>query len=135
MKRKITLLLASLLVITAVFAGGCAGQTGQQGSGSDSKTATVELEGNPTTGFTWIYTMIPEGIVKELSNDYIQDDADEGMTGVGGTFIFKFEAVAQGETELSFFYLREWEDEPAEEIVVYNAVVDANLNLTLKKLS
>ena len=131
-KKAIVFILITMLICTFVFAAGCSKKNeNKNGPGSVQNTATVELEGNPTTGFTWICTIIPEGIVKEVSKDFMQNDADEGMTGVGGTFIFTFESIQPGEAELAFFYLREWEDEPAESIVVYNAVVDDSLGIAL----
>jgi predicted secreted protein len=69
---------------------------------------TVTLEGNPTTGYEWTYTMSRDGIVKEASNDYTQDAAGEGMVGVGGTYTFVFEGVAAGDVTLTFTYDRPW---------------------------
>jgi len=126
MKKKLALLLASLLVITAVLAA-C-------GSGGGPQAATIKLEGNPTTGYTWIYSALPEGIIKEVSSDYKQDFSLFNKSGVGGTFIFKFESVAPGEAELVFQYLREWENKPPIDIVAYKVIVDEKLNLTLKEI-
>jgi len=98
---------------------------------ASTNRATVELEGNETTGYTWIYSMDPEGVVKEVSSEYVQDSNPLGMSGVGGTFKFTFEAVAEGEAEITFSYLREWEDDPPASVVHYRAIVDAENNLTL----
>jgi predicted secreted protein len=98
------------------------------------KTATVELQGNPTTGYTWIYTMSPKGFLREISNEYIADKTGEAVVGSGGKFIFTFEALAEGEAELIFSYLRVWEtDTPATETAVYRATVDDNVSLTLRQ--
>ena len=99
----------------------------------EQNTATIELAGNPTTGYTWVYTMSPEGIVREVSNDYIVDRAD--LIGSGGKFIYVFESITEGVTELIFSYLRVWEvDIPAVETLIYNAIVDGNNNLTFQEI-
>ena len=147
------LLVAVLLICLGVMGVACtttpaqSGGSGSSGAGSGSagsgssstastaqavqNTATVRLEGNPTTGYTWIYTAIPNDVIKEKSSDYIMDSNPQGMTGVGGTFVFEFEAVKEGSAQILFFYLRTWENEPAAIVEAYNAVVDAKGNLTI----
>lgn len=115
-----------ILVLSIAVLAGCTGSKG-------SKTATVELEGNPTTGYEWVYEIVPEGIVKEVSHDYKTDrSGNVNADGAGGTFSFVFEAVAAGEAEITFSYRRPWEEgvEPVY-TVVYTAVADDKLNLTL----
>jgi len=98
------------------------------------KTATIELESNATTGYKWVYTISPENIIRCVYEDYIQDNNKEGIAGAGGTQIFLFEAVAEGEAEIVFSYLREWETGvPPEKTVAYKAIVDNKNNLALKK--
>jgi predicted secreted protein len=93
---------------------------------------SVELEGNPTTGYTWVCTISPEGVVNEVSNEYIPDNTNPNIVGSGGKFVFTFEAVAAGEAELVFSYLRPWEEGiPALKTVIYKTIVDGNKNLTL----
>jgi len=124
MKRILLLVVLSVCFLGLVV--GCT-QGGQ-------KTATVELEGNPTTGYSWDYTIIPDGVVGEVSNEFVQDNASAGTVGVGGTFVFVFEGVAEGEAEIMFYYTRPWEDVPAEDVAVYKAVVDSNLNIKLQEI-
>jgi predicted secreted protein len=100
----------------------------------EQKTATVELEGNATTGYSWIYTMSPEGIIHELSNEYIPNKTNDGIVGSGGKYIFTFEAVSEGEAELVFSYLRKWETGVSPlNTVTYKAIVNNKNNLTLVK--
>ena len=95
-------------------------------------TASIELEGNPTTGYTWVYTMSQENIIREVSNTYTENQNDDRLVGVGGKFAFTFEPVTQGETELVFSYLRVWEEGiPPVQTVTYRATVDNENNLTL----
>jgi inhibitor of cysteine peptidase len=96
---------------------------------------TVELEGNPTTGYVWEYEIANPDIIKEVSNEYIPDDKGDGeveAVGAGGVFVFTFKGVAQGETLVTFKYHRSWEeDTQPEETVTYVAVVDSNNVITL----
>jgi predicted secreted protein len=85
-----------------------------------------------TTGYTWVYTMSPENIIREKSNEYIQTNTGGNIVGAGGTFVFTFESISKGETELVFSYLRVWENDiPAIDTKVYRAIVDEKNNLTL----
>jgi len=122
-----------LLVLAVCFLGLAVGCTtgGQQ---TPSTIATVELEGNLTTGYAWINDISPSGVVREVSNEYVQDDAPAGAAGVGGTFIFTFEAVSEGEAEITFSYLREWENEKPINTAIYKATVDANGNLKVQQI-
>jgi len=55
----------------------------------------ISLTENPTTGYTWNVTL-SEGLT--LLNDvYVQDEAEEGMVGVGGVHEWFIEAVEAGE--------------------------------------
>jgi len=100
----------------------------------EQKTAKVELDANATTGYTWVCTITPDGVIHEVSSEYIPDKNNEGITGAGGKQIFTFEAVAEGEAELVFSYLREWETGvPPLKIETYKAIVDNKNNLTLIK--
>ena len=124
MKKQLGFL---ILLYIGMFSFGCVGM-------QEQKTATIELEGNPTTGYTWIYTMSPEGIVREISNNYIPDKTNKEIVGSGGKFVFTFEAISSGVTELAFSYLRVWEEgTPPIKAVIYKAVVDDKNNLTITR--
>ena len=116
-----------ILLLTGFLFSGCQ-------DGKDQMTAKITLEGNPTTGYTWVYAMSPEGIVREVSSEYIPDKTKDNVAGSGGKFVFVFEAISPGETEITFSYLRTWETGiPAIKTVIYRALVDDRNNLTLKK--
>jgi inhibitor of cysteine peptidase len=85
------------------------------------KRITLELAGNPTTGYSWTYTMDREGIVREVSTEYRGASGSgnpntPGRAGQGGVFVFVFEGLKPGTVELRFNYARPWESgvEPAE---------------------
>ena len=114
-----------LIFFIVILSFGCAGM-------QSLNSATVELGGTPTTGYTWVYTMSPEGIVREVSNEYVPDKPI--LAGSGGKFFFTFEAINKGVAELVFSYLRQWEEDiPPIQTVVYRAIVDGENNLTLAK--
>jgi predicted secreted protein len=98
---------------------------------------TVELVGNPTTGFVWEYEIANPGIIEEVSNEFIaggRGDDDIDIAGAGGIYNFTFKGVAQGETLVTFKYHRPWEEDvPPEETVTFIAVVDSRNVITLTK--
>lgn len=55
----------------------------------------ISLAENPTTGYTWNVTL-SEGLAL-LKDVYVQDEAEEGMVGVGGVHEWFIEAVEAGE--------------------------------------
>jgi len=131
MKKNLCLF---MVICIAMLSFGCEGTQGQDAATVklEGNTAIVELKGNPTTGYSWNYTMSPAGVVREVSNEYIPDKTDENVSGSGGKFVFTFEAVSEGEADLVFSYLRVWEtDVPAINTVTYRAVVDDKGNLKL----
>jgi len=60
-----------------------------------NQVVMVQLPENPTTGYTWNVTL-SEGLTL-LNETYVQDEAEEGMVGVGGVHEWILEAVAAGE--------------------------------------
>ncbi|MDR2658988.1 MAG: protease inhibitor I42 family protein [Spirochaetaceae bacterium] len=87
----------------------------------------IELAGNRTTGYSWTYTMEPDGIVQEISSEYRSISGTENNAGAGGFFIFVFKTVKPGVTELRFSYARPWENETAPaKTAVYVVTVDGS---------
>jgi predicted secreted protein len=78
--------------------------------------------------------MSPEGVVSEAAKGYRQKPEDNGRAGAGGSFLFVFEAVAPGETELRFFYERPWENEEPARTAVYILKVSSDGMITVKNL-
>ena len=76
------------------------------------ETATIELEGNVTTGYTWTVTQEPDAAVaKVVSNEYVAPEG--GAVGAGGHQKIVLEGVADGTTTLDLAYSREWETDVA----------------------
>ncbi|AKB37849.1 hypothetical protein MSSAC_3259 [Methanosarcina siciliae C2J] len=69
---------------------------------------TLQLGGNPTTGYSWELN-VSEGL-SILSVDYIQDPAPEGYTGVSGIYTWVIQAVDPGTQQVDGIYKRSWEN-------------------------
>jgi len=127
MKKNLYLFVFLYITVLSFLSLGCSMM-------QEQKTATIELEANATTGYIWVYTISPESVIREVSSEYIPDKNKEGIAGAGGKQIFTFEAIAEGEAELVFSYLRKWETGvPPLKTVIYKAIVDSKNNLTLKE--
>lgn len=127
--KKLIFPLAALLLVGLLAA--CSGGTAD--GVANSKEVTIQLAGNATTGYSWEYTTSPDGIVEEVSRDYVQDPvSDSQMVGVGGTYIFVFKGLAEGQAEVVFNYAQSWDTstQPAE-TVTYVLTVDKDLNVTV----
>lgn len=79
-------------------------------------SAVFSLRGNATTGNQWTAVLLTDGVAhfSDPNGVYTVDAADEGMTGVGGTYRFELIADAAGETVVIFRYGRSWESGTAE---------------------
>lgn len=88
---------------------------------------TVEVSGNPTTGYQWVAD--DSSSLKCVSSDYVA--SSEALVGGGGYYVFVFEAVKAGLTDIDFEYVRSWEGEEASE---FSLLVTIDDNLTITKL-
>jgi inhibitor of cysteine peptidase len=67
----------------------------------------IELDSNPTTGYSWQLTAPPGSQVTLIDEDYTPTGPQ--TAGSGGVQRFTFEAAAAGTTSLAFGYVRPWE--------------------------
>nr|WP_321498233.1 protease inhibitor I42 family protein [uncultured Methanolobus sp.] len=68
----------------------------------------VELEENPTTGYSWNMTY-SKGL--EVQEDaYTQASANVSLVGAGGSHTWIFEVTDTGEQSISGIYVRPWEE-------------------------
>ena len=81
------------------------------------ETITVELAGNPTTGYAWSVASM-DGEAVSLEGEQYAPPAGE-RRGAGGTYRWTLRAKHAGQTTLHLVYAREWEDaEPTREFTV-----------------
>ena len=100
MKRKICIVI-SLLLIAALVLSACGKKS------KDPQTGTIELAGNPTTGYEWY--AFQNSDLFDITNEYTPDSTDPNITGAGGTYTFTLTPLKAGECEVSFVYQRPWE--------------------------
>ncbi|MBQ7159395.1 MAG: protease inhibitor I42 family protein [Treponema sp.] len=122
MKRKTFL---PLIFLSLLFAG-C--------MSDDFKTDTtkIELTGNPTTGYTWNYTLSDNTII-QVEED-IQYLGAQGLVGAPSRFVYTIKSQKPGTTSLKFEYKRPWETEAPEEVRLYAVTVttDGKINVEEK---
>ena len=124
--KKIVLIVMVMILCVGVFVG-C-----ESSNDHADKVFEIQLEGNITTGYEWNYSMDQEGIVEEVSAEYVQDPADKDIDGAGGTYIYEFSGLKEGDVTLTFEYAQPWEDVEPAQTVVYELHVDAAGNITQK---
>ena len=67
----------------------------------------IELEENPTTGYSWNLTASP-GL--SLKSDRYEQTGDEDMVGSGGVHTWTFEVTGEGGQSVEAVYKRPWEN-------------------------
>ena len=109
------------LLLTALSACGTsnevkldAGDDGSQVELKAGQTLIVNLEGNPTTGYTWEAAELDEQVLRQVGEAEFKPETD--AIGSGGVQTLRFETVNSGQTTLNLVYHRSWEaeEEPAE---------------------
>jgi len=77
-------------------------------------TLVVELEGNPTTGFTWEAAELDQAVLEQVGEPEFNAESD--LLGAPGVISLRFKAIGPGPTLLKLVYHRPWEqDVPPEE--------------------
>lgn len=70
-------------------------------------TLTLALEGNPTTGYDWEVESNDPAVL-ELSGEP-EYSSESSATGAGGTYTYRFKAVAKGQVTLRLIYHQPFE--------------------------
>jgi inhibitor of cysteine peptidase len=69
-------------------------------------TVVVELDANPTTGFSWKLTA---GDTFEITDSkYVPDPDSQGMAGAGGTQVITLKVTRDGTSDLIGTYRQQW---------------------------
>ena len=79
---------------------------------ADGLSLTLDIEGNPTTGYQWMLNTDEGKLDKSITASepsYKQNAAPEMMVGVGGYFKFDIDFSKDGEFDLEFMYCRSWD--------------------------
>jgi inhibitor of cysteine peptidase len=67
----------------------------------------VQLDGNPTTGFTWETGNLDTSLLEQVGEAEFTQNSN--LVGAGGTFTFTFKALKEGVTHLHLIYHRTFE--------------------------
>jgi inhibitor of cysteine peptidase len=81
-------------------------QPGESITAGIGQRFAIELDGNPTTGYSWQLSAPPGDQVRLVDEDFTPSS---GQIGSGGVQRFTFEATGTGTTTLAFGYQRPWE--------------------------
>ena len=88
------------------------------------ETIRVKLRSNPSTGYSWALGPIEDGMFETSGESKFEADPHrEGEAGYGGREIWTFKAAQSGETEISLFYARSWEDKDPARRFKLNVVI------------
>ena len=91
----------------------------------------IELEGNPTTGYSWEYKTNPEQIISV--KEKITYLGENGIVGAPSKFEYTLTPEKDGETDLTFVYRRSFEaDSAAEKIECRIRVENGRISATGK---
>jgi inhibitor of cysteine peptidase len=89
------------------------------------KEFSIALASNPSTGFGWKMTL-PEDqkAVKLLGSGYVAPQTTR--VGAPGEEVYKFQAIAPGETKADFVYARPWDPKEAPTRKIFTILVEEN---------
>ncbi len=77
-------------------------------------TVTIELPGNPSTGYMWVLKGTYDEAVVIMTGDFMEKP-DTSKVGVPVKKIVKFKAVGNGTAGITYEYRRPWESNKAPE--------------------
>ena len=132
--KRLALALAALVVLSCLAFAGCGNVETTINFSDDytsisakDKTLTLDLIGNPSTGYEWTCETTDESILKESAHETKEtakaDDASEQMVGLPVTEHYTFDAAHDGVTTLTAKYARSWEETPDGLEYVYSVTV------------
>jgi len=106
------IVILTVIILFIVFSGNSADT--YVDSKAELKTAVgkefvITLDANATTGYEWqLASPIDDNLIKLVSSEYTPDNT--GLVGSGGKSIWTFKAAQAGKAQVSFKYIRPWEN-------------------------
>lgn len=99
-------------------------EDGQTISVNQSDTVTIKLYSNPTTGYSWQFSLASDDVLTPTQDSFVPPPPSD-MVGVGGFHIYKVQAVKQGTATITGRYFRPWEQfsEQQDKSVIYHIIV------------
>ncbi len=106
------LILVGMLILLSACGGGKIKindtDNGRPVAAKVGQTIVLELNANPTTGYSWQINQIDTTILQQVGE--VQYDSDSTLLGSGGTETIIFEVIGSGATTLMLNYQRPWEE-------------------------
>jgi inhibitor of cysteine peptidase len=81
----------------------------------------ISLDENPTTGYSWSYTITNSKVLKIIDNGYTANNQNNNLIGSGGIHVWSIEGLKEGNSTIVFHYKRPWENNSIKtiEYVIY----------------
>ncbi|MCK8114040.1 protease inhibitor I42 family protein [Anaerosoma tenue] len=130
MMRFMRILTAAAVAGALLSAAGCSAAadvtvTGEDDGGTvtvrDGGTLTVELDSNPTTGYTWLEASVP-GVLEARGEPVFEPESD--ALGARGVQTLTYDVVGTGEGTLELEYARAFESVQPEDTFSVTVVVE-----------
>lgn len=96
-----------------------------------SGKAGIQVETNPSIGYTWQQESSDELVLCMTGEDYLPYEYSDGKTGVGGLRSFDFTAGRPGEAEITLRYSRTFEEGRDVSVKTFVFRIDENLDVIL----
>jgi inhibitor of cysteine peptidase len=80
---------------------------------SEGQELKIVLEGNPTTGYTWLRGEVDGNVIEEVGDYTFEPEST--LAGAPGTFTFTYVAKGKGSAVINLDYARSWESVEPEE--------------------
>jgi len=127
MKLKKTALLSAIVLLLCFCLAGCGAPA--LGDSIKGKTATIVLDENPTTGYTWAISVDNESVVSMKSDKFYEENSD--LVGSGGVHEYVFEAMGPGTATITFSLGQQWDGgEKDNKVQKYKVTVDDSGKIT-----
>lgn len=97
-----------------------------------SQEKHLELMGNPTTGYSWTYSVSEEDIIHIDEN--IEYLGRGEVTGAPSLYMYNLTSLKPGNLILTFEYKRLWENEVPESRRIYEINVCDNGKIRMKEI-
>lgn len=104
------------------------------GVSSQGKTATIVLDENPTTGYTWAVSIDHQEILTLSGDQYTPKQTDARIVGAGGQHSYVFQAKGPGTATITFELGQQWTGgHKGEQTEKYQVTVGQDGNITSTK--
>lgn len=85
---------------------------------------SIELKSNPTTGYQWQVKELNKYFLELESSTFIPAlNENTNIVGSGGVELWSFKAIKPGQTSISFFYSRSWENKKPIQKKTFNVFI------------